>query len=201
MLLRHSHTSPFVRKVMLLAHETGLAARIETQTVDGWTEPGHLTGDNPLSMVPTLVLDDGSPLYDSTVICDYLDRLHDGPRMIPEDGESRWRVLREQALADGMIDCAILVMMEEMKRPADRRWDWWLDLKRRAILRALDHLEAQAGGLAGRLDLGVIAIAAALGYLDLRGGAGPWRDGRSGLAAWFEAFSARPSMLATAPPA
>ena len=201
MLLRHSHTSPFVRKVMLLAHETGLAARIETQTVDGWTEPEHLTGDNPLSMVPTLVLDDGSALYDSTVICDYLDRLHDGPRMIPEDGEARWRVLREQALADGMIDCAILVMMEEIKRPADRRWDWWLELKRRAIRRSLDRLEADVDGLAGRVDLGTISIAVGLSYLDLRGAVGEWRDGHAGLSAWHAQFAARPSMQATAPPA
>lgn len=201
MRLRHSPTSPFVRKVLLLAHETGLAGRLEIETVDGWAEPEQLTDDNPLSMVPTLVLDDGTALYDSPVICDYLDRLHDGPRMIPENGDGRWQVLREQALADGIIDCAILVMMEEMKRPAEMRWDWWLDIKRRAILRSLDHLEQRAAGFGERIDIGILATAAALGYLDLRGGVGEWRAARPTLTAWFAAFSERPSMQATAPPA
>ncbi len=199
MRLRHSPTSPFVRKVLLLAHETGLTSQLEIETVDGWSEPEQLTGDNPLSMVPTLVLDDGSALFDSPVICDYLDRLHTGPRMIPESGAARWQVLREQALADGIIDCAILVMMEELKRPDDKRWDWWLALKRRAILRSLGHLEQVAADFGERLDLGVLAIAAALGYLDLRGGVGAWRDAHPALATWFARFSERPSMQATAP--
>jgi glutathione S-transferase len=200
MLLRHSHTSPFVRKVTVLLHETGLAAQVDTETVDGWTEPVPLTGDNPLSMVPTLVLDDGSSLYDSPVICEYLDQQHAGPRMIPVAGEARWRVLREQALADGMLDSAVLVFVETGKRPEGKRWDWWLDLKRRAITRSLDQLERQVLELEGRVDLGTIAIAVALAYLDLRGAVGEWRGGRPGLSAWHAGFCRRPSMLATAPP-
>lgn len=201
MLLRHSPTSPFVRKVAVLLHETGLIERVPFDSVDGWAEPAALVADNPLSMVPTLVLDDGSSLYDSTVICDYLDHLHEGPRMIPSSGDARWQVLREQALADGMLECAALIFVELVKRPEERRWAWWLELKRRAITRALDMLEAQAGRLAGRVDLGSISIAVTLGYLDLRGAVGDWRAGRPQLAAWFAEFSARPSMLATAPPA
>lgn len=201
MLLRHSHTSPFVRKVTLLLHETGLAARVPCETVDGWSEPPRLTADNPLSMVPTLVLDDGASLYDSPVICEYLDRLHDGPRMIPQDGEARWRVLREQALADGILDCAVLVFVELSRRPQDLRWEDWLALKRRAITRSLDLLEQGVDELAERVDLGTISLAAALGYLDLRGAVGEWRDGRPRLADWFAGFAQRPSMLATAPPA
>ena len=201
MLLRHSHTSPYVRKVVLVLHETGLIERVRFESVDGWAEPAHLTNDNPLSMVPTLVLGDGSSLYDSPVICEYLDGLHEGPRMLPQEGPERWQVLREQALADGIIDCAILVMMEQVKRPSELRWDWWLQLKQRAILRSLAHFEGQADAYAGRVDLGVIAIAAALGYLDLRNGVGDWRREHPSLAAWFNAFSARPSMIASAPPA
>lgn len=201
MLLRHSHTSPFVRKVTVLMHETGLTDKVTLQTVDGWSEPASLTADNPLSMVPTLVLDDGSSLFDSPVVCDYLDRLHDGAPMIPAGGEARWRVLREQALADGILDCAVLIFLEVVKRPAELQWDWWLALKRRAIGRSLDLLEAQAGGLQGRIDLGTIAIAVALAYLDLRGAVGDWREGRPLLAAWHAGFAARPSMIATAPPA
>ena len=89
MLLRHSHTSPYVRKVAVLVHETGLVKRVAFETVDGWSEPDDLTSDNPLSMVPTLVLDDGMTLYDSAVICEYLDSLHAGPPMIPPTGAAR----------------------------------------------------------------------------------------------------------------
>lgn len=202
MRLRHSHTSPFVRKVAVLLHETGLVDRVEFDTVDGWSEPATLTDDNPLSMVPTLELDDGSSLYDSAVICEYLDSCHEGAKMIPPPGDARWRVLRQQALGDGMLDCAVLVFMETVKRPEDKRWDWWLQLKRRAIMRSVDHLEADAHSLVEeRVDLGTISIAVALSYLDLRGAVGEWRDGHPRLAAWHARFDARPSMQATAPPA
>jgi glutathione S-transferase len=200
MLLRHSHTSPYVRKVVALLHETGLAARVTLETVDGWSEPAALTADNPLSMVPTLVLDDGQSLFDSPVICEYLDSLHAGPPMIPVGGAARWQVLREQALADGILDCAIAIFLEERKRPAELRWDWWLDIKSRAIARALDRLETDCSGLVGRVDLGTLAIACALGYLDLRGAAGAWREGRPRLADWQDDFARRPSMVASAPP-
>jgi glutathione S-transferase len=201
MLLRHSHTSPFVRKVGVLLHETGLADRVVIESVDGWSEPDLLTADNPLSMVPTLVLDDGSSLYDSPVICDYLDHQHNGPRMIPADGSARWRVLRQQALADGILDSALLIFVENGRRPVAKRWDWWLDIKRRAIRRALDALERQLDQLAANVDLGTISVAVALGYLDLRGAVGDWRADHPGLAAWFAGFCRRPSMIATAPPA
>ncbi|MCG6968064.1 MAG: glutathione S-transferase [Chromatiaceae bacterium] len=201
MLLRHSHTSPFVRKVTVMLHETGLMDHVAIETVDAWAEPAGLTADNPLSMVPTLVLEDGTSLYDSTVICDYLDQQHDGTRMVPAGGDRRWRVLREQALADGMLDCAVLIFVERVRRPQERRWDEWIELKQRAITRSLDMLEQDAAGLAGRVDLGTLSVAVALGYLDLRGAVGPWRDTRPALAAWFAEFAARPSMLATAPPA
>lgn len=201
MLLRHSHTSPYVRKVTALLHETGLADRVPSETIDGWSEPDALTADNPLSMVPTLVLDDGRTLFDSPVICEYLDGLHGGPRMIPETGDDRWRVLREQALADGILDCAILIFMETHKRPEALRWDWWLELKRRAITRSLDHLEQGVNDLTGRVDLGTLSIAIALAYLDLRGAVGDWREARPALAAWHQRFAQRPSMIATEPPA
>jgi len=200
MLLRHSHTSPFVRKVTVLLHETGLASQVEIETVDGWSEPDRLTADNPLSMVPTLVPDDGGSLYDSPVICDYLDRQHSGPKMIPDDGPARWRVLREQALADGILDSAVLIFVETVKRPQEKRWDWWLELKQRAITRSLDLLEQRVDEFTGRVDLGTISTAVALAYLDLRGAVGEWRDGRPGLSAWFAEFARRPSMIATAPP-
>jgi glutathione S-transferase len=200
MLLRHSHTSPFVRKVTVLLHETGLADRVALETVDGWSEPDDLTGENPLSMVPTLVMEDGRTLFDSPVICEYLDTRHAGPRMLPADGEARWQLLREQALADGILDCAVLIFMETVKRPEALRWGWWVELKQRAILRSLDHLERHAGRLDRPVDLGLISLGVALSYLDLRGAVGDWRPGRPALAAWHAGFAARPSMIATAPP-
>jgi glutathione S-transferase len=121
--------------------------------------------------------------------------------MIPDDGPARWRVLREQALADGMLDSAVLIFVETFKRPQEKRWDWWLEVKQRAITRSLDLLEQRVDEFAGRVDLGTISTAVALAYLDLRGAVGEWRDGRPGLSAWFAEFARRPSMIATAPPA
>lgn len=198
MLLRHSPTSPFVRKVMVLLHETGLLERVRIESVDGWSEPEELVRENPLSMVPTLVLEDGRVLYDSPVICEYLDRQHAGAVMIPS-GETRWRVLREQALADGVLDCAVLTFVEYNKRPDDLRWDGWIALKQRAIGRALDALEREVGDFSLRVDLGTISIAVALAYLDLRGAVGEWRDDHPMLAGWYQGFAARPSMRATVP--
>lgn len=200
MLLRHSHTSPYVRKVSVLLHETGQHDQIKIETVDAWSEPASLTAENPLSMVPTLVLNDGRTLFDSPLICEYLDGCHVGKRMIPPTGEMHWRVLRDQALADAMLDCAILIFMELNKRPEALRWDWWLELQRRAIERTLDSFEQDIEMLTERVDLGVIAIAVALSYLDLRGAVGDWRAARPALAAWYASFSQRPSMIATAPP-
>ncbi len=200
MLLNYSPTSPFVRKVTVLLHETGLADQVTLKSVDAWAETEALTADNPLSMVPTLVLEDGSTLFDSPVICDFLDHMHRGARMLPSSGEARWRVLRDQALADGILDCAVLVFVEINKRPEEKRWDWWLGLKRRAIWRALECLEQQAPDIGSRVDLGSISMAVALAYLDLRDAVGEWRGKCPRLAAWFGGFSDRPSMRATAPP-
>lgn len=199
MLLRHSHTSPYVRKVTVLLHETGLQDSVKIEPIDGWSEPDLLTCENPLSMVPTLVLDDGQTMFDSPLICEYLDRCHVGRPMIPPTGEMHWRVLREQALADGILDCAILIFVELNRRPEPMRWDWWVELKRRAVERSLDSLEQEAAELGDRVDLGVISVAVALGYLDLRGAAGDWRQKRPGLAQWYAEFRQRPSMLATEP--
>ena len=119
--------------------------------------------------------------------------------MIPPTGEMHWRVLREQALADGILDCAILIFVELNRRPEPMRWEWWVELKRRAVERSLDSLEQEAEELSERVDLGVISVAVALGYLDLRGAVGDWRQNRPGLAEWYADFRQRPSMLATEP--
>jgi glutathione S-transferase len=199
--LRHSATSPFVRKVLVLAHEVGLADRIEIVPTDAWSETTDLVAQNPLSKVPTLVLDDGQVLYDSPVICEYLDGLHAGEPRLPREGAERWAALRLQALADGMMESAVAIFVERVRRPEDKRWAANIEREQATLGRALDYLDRDVAGLSAEPPhLGVIAVACALGYLDLRGAVADWRAGRPTLAAWFEAFAARPSMRATAPP-
>lgn len=199
MQLFHSPTSPFVRKVLVTAHETGLAARVELLPANPWEQPPALTAINPLSKVPALLTDDGTILYDSPVICEYLDSLHGGARLVPEKGVRRWQVLRVQALADGILDAAVLRRLECL-RPAERQSPDWLALQIATVGRGLDALEQEAGSWDGTADLGRITAACALGYLDFRFGNEDWRKDRDTLRAWYEQFRQRTSMTATAHP-
>jgi glutathione S-transferase len=203
MKLRYSPTSPYVRKVVVAAIETGLDQRIERISTDVWDPETDIAVDNPLGKVPALTTDDGLVLCDSPTICDYLDSLHDGPKLVPAEGPGRWRVLNLQALAGGVMDAAVARMVEQRARPAHLRFEGWLERQKLKIDRALDALETQAaaGALDGPVDLGTITLGCALGYLDLRFPGDAWRDGRPALAAWYEAFGRRPAMRATAPPA
>lgn len=203
MQLFSAAASPFVRKVLVLAHETGLIERLELEpvTISPISPDARLNAGNPVGKIPSLMLDDGSALYDSPVICEYLDSLdHDGPRMFP-GGEARWVALRRQALADGIMDAAVLCRYEAALRPEPLRWDEWASNQQAKIFRALDALEADADGIAGTIDVGTIAIGCALGYLDFRFADNDWRRGRPKLAAWYEGFAQRPSMQQTRPPA
>jgi len=197
MRLHHNTMSPFVRKVMVLAHETGLADRIEPENrmMTPVSPDAALCVDNPLGKIPSLVLDDGSTLYDSRVICEYLDSLHGGPKMFPA-GAARWTALRRQALGDGILDAAVNTRYETFLRPQERRWDDWIDNQKKKVARSLDVVEAE--DLAG-IDIGTITIACALGYLDFRFADEDWRSGRPRLEAWYEEFARRPSMIATVP--
>jgi glutathione S-transferase len=159
-----------------------------------------LVAANPLGKVPCLVPAEGDALYDSRVICEYLDGLHDGPRLFPIAGPQRWVALRRQALADGIMDAAVLARYETFLRPEERRWPAWIDGQLDKVTRGLDRLENEAGQLEARVDVGAIATACALGYLDFRFADLDWRRSRPGLAAWFTAFAARESMLRTLPP-
>ncbi len=200
MKLYHSTTSPFVRKINVLLAESGLASRVTLEPVSGNPlNPGTLpVHDNPLGKVPALVLDDGRVLYDSRVICRYLDTLAGG-RFYPQ-GEALWDVLVLEALADGMMDAGVLMAYEVRVRPEASRSPEWIDAQWAKIARALDALEAQSLGLLnGPLTMGQIAVGAALGYLDLRQAARDWRHGHPGLAAWEAGFAARPAMVATRP--
>lgn len=202
MILYHTPTSPFVRKVLVSAHELGLADRLETRflrAVPTKTDPA-LSGANPLSKIPALILEDGSALYDSAVICDYLDTLHQTPRLTPRSGPARFRVLRQQALCDGILEAAILVFYERTMRPAELQWRTWLDGQIEKANQGLDALEREAPGFGAEIDLGQICAGCALGWLELRGVLGDVRAKRPALAAWYEQFRARPSMKATEPP-
>jgi glutathione S-transferase len=203
MKLFHTSTSPFVRKVMVAAHELGLAARIQTVNLRPSplaTDP-TLSRENPLSKIPVLVLDDGTPLFDSRVICEYFDTLHDGAKLVPAAGPERWRVLRTQALADGMLEAGIQIFYERAQRPKELQWQPWLDGQAAKIRQALDALDAETPHLRGPLDLGQIAVAGAIGWLAFREVLPDLRDGRASLFAWYDEFRERPSMKASEPKA
>jgi glutathione S-transferase len=202
MRLRYSPASPYVRKCLVLAHETGLAGRIDALPTVTADPASGLAKDNPLGKIPALTAKDGQVLFDSPVICEYLDSLHRGPKLFPARGKARWTALRRQALADGILDASLLRRYESM-RPADERSATWDDKQKTVVARALDALEQEAADLgkptAKRTTIGHIAIGCALGYLDFRFGAENWRNGRPKLARWYDEFAKRPAMTATAP--
>ena len=197
MKLYHSPTSPFVRKVMACAIMHGLDAQITLVPTNAHASPGDLVADNPLSRVPCLVTDDGFALYDSPVICEYLDEISQDIPMLPAKGAARWRTLRLQALGDGMMDAAVGRLLEGRK-PADAAREAFIARQQAILARCLDQLEADVP--ATHPDLGTLTLACALGYLDLRFAADAWRTNRPHLAAWFEAISALPALARTAPP-
>ena len=197
MKLYHSATSPYVRKVMACAIARGLDHQIELVTTNPHESPAALLRDNPLSKVPCLVTDDGLALFDSPVICEYLDSVGDVIPLFPAGGPLRWRALRLQAMGDGLMDAAVLRRMEQ-GRPADTAREAVMDRQAHAVARTLDQLEADLP--ANHLDIGTITVACALGYLDLRFAADQWRAGRPKLAHWCEAMSERPEIAQTAPP-
>ncbi len=202
MKLRYSPTSPYVRKVMVVALETGLAERIERiPTMVAPTKPNEeVARENPLVKVPALTTDDGMVLYDSPVICEYLDTQHSGAKLFPASGKARWMALRQQALGDGILDAAILGRYEIL-RPKEYQWQDWIDAQLRKVRGALAALEmeAEAGEIAGPITIGQITIACALGYLDFRYASEEWRTKQRRLGAWFDEFSKRKSIELTKP--
>lgn len=199
MKLRYSPTSPYVRKVNATAIETGLRDRLEWIPTNAWDPADDLPTVNPLGKVPALITDEGEVLYDSVVICEYLDSVHGGARLFPPEGPARWRALKLHALADGMLDASVLRLVEHSRRPKELFWPEWDDRQKGKVDRALDALEAHVDLLEGSPDIGKIAVGCALGYLDFRFPAEDWRGSRPRLAAWYETFAQRPSMRETEP--
>lgn len=198
MILRSSPSSPFARKCRMAARILGLSDKIETVDADTRDPDDSLQQQNPLGKIPVLITGDGAELYDSPVICEYLDVLAGGGRLFPA-GEARWPALRLQALADGVLDAAILQVYEERYRPDERRHQPWVDRQQGKIDRALGWLEANPPASDGRSAIGEVSLACALGYLDFRF-AGAWRNGHPGLAGWLEAYDrAEPAFGETRP--
>ena len=200
MKLYFTPTSPYVRKVMIVARETGAA--IETTLLR--PTPLHadevLSKENPLSKIPVLVTPDG-PLYDSPVVCEYLDSLHAGPKLVPPSGPERFRVLRLQALCDGILEAGVLVYYELANRPKELQWQPWLDGQREKARQGLDALEAEAERFeqSPTLDLAQICAGVTIGWLEFRNPIGDVRAGRPKLFRWYERFRERPSMKETEP--
>ncbi|WP_171006500.1 glutathione S-transferase [Pseudomonas sp. 2FG] len=204
MTLFHSPASPFVRKVMVLLHETGQLERVALHcvTLSPVSPSPEVNAGNPAGKIPALRLADGNLLHDSRVIFEYLDQQHVGEPLIPREGPARWRRLTLASLADAILDAAVLIRYETFLRPAEKHWDLWLAAQQDKISRALSQLEEQAiAELASHFDVAAIGVACALGYLDFRQPELDWRSRYPKLAGWYAEVSQRPSLLATQPPA
>jgi len=199
MKIYHSSTSPFVRKCLVTAHTLGLFERIEKLPSDAHPidDSPLLKGWNPLAQVPTFVTDDGMVLFDSRVICEYLNELGGGS-LLADSGPKRWRTLAAMALADGVLNAALLARYEVALRPENLRWDPWLAGQMGKIEAGLDWFEKQGAHLRADINLASIGFACALAYLDFRFSDLDWRSSRSASAEWFEKYSASPAMQATA---
>lgn len=203
MKLYFSPTSPFARKVRLTLLELKID-NVTTVVVNPWTDT-ELRNLNPLSQVPTLLLDDDTVLYDSAVICEYLNELAGGD-IVPRGGAERWNTLRQQALADGLAEATVRYFLQ-LKRPEHERHQDVIERQEQAIDAALHAFEDEPlplpAALPGTEDvplIGELALASALGYLDLRMSQKNWRNGHPDLAEWFDVFSKRASMRETKPP-
>jgi glutathione S-transferase len=193
MQLWYTTTSPFARKVRIAAAEHGLDEQIALVRVDPWTDQ-RLRALNPLCKVPTLVLEDGTALAESAVICEWLDSVGVGRRLFPAPGPRRWRALCLQGLADGAMTATGRLFAEERRPEGERAGPMAarFTAARDAVLDRLDAEELQL-----EPEIGEIAVAALLAYLDFRWPERPWRDGRPRLSAWMDRMAHRPSMLAT----
>jgi len=200
MKLYGSKTSPYVRKVRVQALEGGYMDKFDFAELG--TAPNAPNADipNPIKKVPALELNDGMVLFDSRVICEYLDaELGDGSSF-PSSGNSRWAALRGQALGDGLLDAALLLRYENFMRPQEFCWDEWCTGQTFKIDGALADMEGRAATFGERVDIGTITMACALGYLDFRYADMGWQEVCPKLATWYAEFSARPSMQETVPP-
>lgn len=198
MKILFSPFSPYVRKCLVTAHELKVIDRVELLPSNAHpvNRDQEIIKDNPLGKVPTFFTDDGQVLYDSRVICEYLNALAKGS-LIPVGGTARWQTLTLQALGDGILDAALIARYEDVARPEEFKWAAWRDSQLDKAETALAYLEKQPELLVGRCDLGSIAIGVALWYLDLRFAEFGWRARYPKLCEWYEHYSRSPSMAAS----
>ena len=194
MKLAYTPTSPYVRRVAVTVTELGLDDRVERITVDFRNDDSDYAAINPLMKVPSLILDDGRALIDSTAICEYLDTLHDGPRLFLPAGAERVRVMQLQVLVNGIQEAGTTSTGERVRRPEHLRWPDYLARQLGKIARGLDRLETMVDQLEGPLNYAHICTGVLCGWCDFRLADTGWRDGRPGLAAWYDEFAERPSM-------
>lgn len=200
MKLLSSVPSPYGRKVKIVAKLKQLDDQIEMQHTETNVPVNEaLRRENPLSKIPVLILEDGTQLYDSHVICEYLDSLKPTPRLFPASGMERFRVLTLGALGDGILDAALLLVYEKRFRPEDKWVQSWIDRQQLKVDTAVDYLEQTLPAWGEGLNYGHVTVACALGYLDFRH-EGKWRATHPGLVAWLDRFAAAvPAFVATKP--
>ncbi|HEX3347842.1 MAG TPA: glutathione S-transferase [Acetobacteraceae bacterium] len=196
MKLFYSPTSPYVRKVLACAIERDIERQIELVPTNPHVSPPALLAANPLSKVPCLITADGVPLFDSPVICEFLDAIENASPMFPRAGGARWRALRYQAMADGILDAAVARRLEQAK-PQEAARDTFMARQQAAVERTLAELEREPPHTVP--DIGSLAVACALGYLDFRFAHEPWREPHPTLAAWYEGFKETPGIARTVP--
>lgn len=198
MKLIYSGASPYARKARATAIEVGLTDTLETEAINPWDDPAGFRDTNPVGKVPALVRDDGPPLYQSNIVCEYLDA-QGSTKIYPDSGPARWTALRQLAAADGILDASVHERIEGMFHDGDAVSQKLIDRQELSIAEALDQLEAEADDLSGPVTIGQVSVACALGYRDFRFADIDWRSGRPKLAAWYDEFAKRPSIAATDP--
>jgi len=200
----YAPASPFARKVHITLIELGLQDNVEllfTPVVPGKPNADYVKSQNPLGKIPALQLESGETLFDSTVICDYLDSISSTIKLLPEEGTDRFNALTRSTLAHGICESAVTLRYETFLRPEPQRWSVWIDDHWDKIDRTLTWFESNKSQWQGDVDLAQITLACALGYLDFRTPECNWRDKNPAIAQWFTLFSDRDSFQQTVPTA
>lgn len=198
MKLYYTPASPFARKVLIAAIERKLDDKVERTVLNPWAEGNPVSQFNPAGKVPVLITDEGLNLYDSPVICEYLDSIGGEPKLYPTSGPARWVALRQNALGDALLD-AMIARRVESRRPDGERSQGWMDRQLTTVGRCLDTMEANVSELSGVVTIGHIAWLCALAHLDFRFADEPWRPAHSNLTKWYDDFATRPSAKSTIP--
>jgi glutathione S-transferase len=197
MILRSSPPSPFGRKIKLAMSILGLDSQVTIEKADPTDASDSIRKQNPLGKIPALIIEDGTVLYDSPVILEYLDHRAGGAKILPQEPNARFAALTLQALCDGILDACILLVYEGRWRPAEKHEQKWIDHQTGKVSRAFSALEAAPPAIDSIPNVGAITLACALGYQDLRFG-GKWRDSYPRLLKWHDDFAARtPAFAAT----